>query len=96
LPKEGFTALTVSVSLKDQLVKTAEALGYKTVPALIRDLLAGTSKSTSTQALNGGSQAFETGFKNGFIPKTERLFLVRPPGFEPGIAGLEGLPHQLD
>jgi len=39
MPKEGFTALTVSVSLKDQLTTTAKTLGYRSVPALIEDLL---------------------------------------------------------
>jgi hypothetical protein len=92
MPKQGFTALTVSVSSKDQLSKTAQALGYKTVPALIRDLLANTSnlgKNTSIFPFNGVSRMFETGLETRLISETEneqKGFDWRPlPGFEPGL-----------
>jgi len=39
MPKPGFTAITVSKSLKERLSNTAKALGYRSIPALIESLL---------------------------------------------------------
>jgi hypothetical protein len=88
LPKEGFTALTISFELEAQLQTKAQALGYKTVPALIRDLLANTSnlgKSTSTLALNGGFHISEKGLEINSVSKMQPFGWRPLPGFEPGL-----------
>lgn len=70
MPKIGFTALTVSMVLKEQLQEKAENLVYKTVPALL---------AVSWQILikirvlpqNNGFQPYINNLEKGSIIETE-------------------------
>ena len=71
MPKNGFTALTVSVDLRDKLKRTAKERGYKSIPELLKAFLC-----TST---NCAVTSTEKNPKQSSFPKT----LVRGVGFEP-------------
>ena len=71
MPKDGFTALTVSVNLRDQLKRTAKERGYKSVPELLKALIRTSTHQVCTST--------EISPKQASFPKR----MVRGVGFEP-------------
>jgi hypothetical protein len=47
LPKKGFTCITISNHLKDELKQTAKERGYKNIPQLLRAITSKKEKITS-------------------------------------------------
>ena len=71
MPKDGFTALTVSVDLRDELKRAAKERGYKSIPELLRNLI-GTSTNVAVTST-------EISPNKASFPK----IMVRGVGFEP-------------
>jgi len=78
MPKPGFTAITVSASLKERLSETARALGFCGVPSLIESLLTITSTGTST---NGGNIPQQISPNQAPFPKNNLKNTLGLPAF---------------
>ena len=101
MPKPGYTAITVSLSLKQRLKDAARSLGYRSVPALIEDLLNRYQYPYQYQHNGGHPQPPQPPQQTGLISSrfsrnkggnlgTVGSGLAGPPGFEPGTLGLGG------
>jgi len=91
MPKLGYTAITVSLSLKHRLKETVKALGYGSVPALINDLLNRYQYQKQRRALTTPTNGLHRKPQNNFLQQKQgkitgncKCLLVRSPGFEPG------------
>ena len=73
MPKEGFTAITVSIALKDRLALTAREMGFRGIPSLLDAFLNGTSNSTSTAISLNQAPFSERKPRAGFEPATTAL-----------------------
>jgi len=76
MPKEGYGAVTVPVSLKEQLTITAKDIGLS-VPRLIESLLAG----YSTYSTNGGNIVQQKNLIQAPFPKNNSNFKLGLPAF---------------
>ena len=102
MPKPGYDTIIVKKELKERLEAIARAEGFRTINQLLEALLrvhpyiAGVNPRVHPGAApNQQNMTPITEPISSPISKNNQDFLVRPPGFEPGIAGLEGLcPNQ--
>lgn len=70
MPKKGFTGITVSIPLKRRLAEAAEAQGFKSIPAPIKTLLAGTVTGTGTNGVRAKPRAGMTGYRMRCFSRT--------------------------
>ena len=102
MPKPGYDKIIVKKELRERLETIARAEGFRTINQLLEALLkvhpyiAGVNPRVHPETVpNQQIPAFITERILSPVSQNKQDFLVRPPGFEPGIAGLEGLcPNQ--
>ena len=89
MPKPGYTTIVVKKSVRSQLQELAEAQGYRSINQLFEAWL-GVYPTGINEKIRHPKISLKWLFSKKAIQN-----LVRPPGFEPGIASLEGLrPNQ--
>ena len=79
MPKDGFTALTVSVNLRDQLKRTAKERGYKSIPELLKALCTSTNSECTSTEIQPKQPSFPKRMVRGvgFAPKfTSKIYII--------------------